>query len=438
MAAPVKAQSLQGEIICSGDELISGRVADVNARYAAARLHEAGLLVQCITFLGDAAPLLQETLVRAVARSHFVIITGGLGPTADDITVEVAAAALGLPLYQDDYVLRRLRECLEKRGLAWEERFARLALVPQGACILDPDGAACGFFLRQNGTLLYFLPGVPREMRLLFDRYVLPPLLQVAAGGEAVCQRTLRFFGLHETALETVAQDLCEQHQGLYVGYYPNFPETHLSLTLRGGDAQELEATMDALTHDLAAQAGEAYLGAAELEENVGQLLRRHQLSLAVAESCSGGLICHRLTNVAGSSDYFLGGIVAYSNQAKMDFLDVPAVTLETQGAVSAPTAQAMALGAASRFRADLAVAVTGIAGPTGGTPDKPVGTVFMGLATPQGVKTRHCRFFGSREEIKILTAETALDWLRLEIQGSGVRDQWSGGRGQGKEKGKD
>jgi len=432
MAAPVVDRSFRGEIICSGDELISGRVADVNARYAAARLHQAGLLVQCITFLGDAAPLLQETLRQALRRSHFVIITGGLGPTEDDITVAAAATVLGLPLYQDEYVLRRLRECLEKRGLAWEERFARLALVPQGACILDPEGAACGFFLRHNGTLLYFLPGVPREMRLLFDRYVLPPLLQAAAGGEAVCQRTLRFFGMHETALETVAQDLCGQHQGLSVGYYPNFPETHLSLTLRGADSQKLEAAMDEVTRDLAAHAGDAYLGSAELEENVGELLRRRQLSLAVAESCSGGLICHRITNVAGSSDYFLGGIVAYSNQAKMGFLDVPAVTLETHGAVSAATAQAMAQGAAKRFRADLAVAVTGIAGPGGGSMEKPVGTVFMGLATPAGVKTRHCRFFGSREEIKILTAATALDWLRLEVQGSGARGQGSGNRDHG------
>lgn len=424
MAAVVADQDFRGEIICSGDELLSGRVADVNARYAATRLHEAGLRIHCITFLGDAAPLFEETLSRALARSRFVIVSGGLGPTADDITVEVAAKVLGLPLYADEYILRRLRECLEERGLPWEERFARLALVPQGACILDPDGAACGFFLQHQDTLLYFLPGVPREMHLLFDRYVLPALLQVAAGGQAVCQRTLRFFGLHETALESVAQDLCQHHEGLTVGYYPNFPENHLTLTLRGTQPHELEAALDDVTQKLAAQTGAAFLGAAPQEEQIGALLRGQGLSLAVAESCSGGLICHRITNVSGSSDYFLGGIVAYGNQAKMDFLDVPAATLAAHGAVSAPTAQAMAAGAAKRFRADLAVAVTGIAGPTGGSPDKPVGTVFMGLATPQGVKTRHCRFYGSREEIKILTAETALDWLRLELQAKGKREE--------------
>jgi nicotinamide-nucleotide amidase len=415
------------EIICTGNEIISGRVADENARYAAARLHEAGLTVQAITFLGDNAPLLQDTLARGLSRSRFVIVTGGLGPTEDDITAEAAASVLHLPLHQDESLLQRLRECFEQRGLPWEDRFARLALIPHGACILDPQATACGFFLQHQGTWLYFLPGVPREMRLLFDNYVLPSLLQVAAGGEAVCQRTLRFFGLHETELETLIHGLCRFHEGLCVGYYPNFPENHLTLTVRGPGSQVLEATLDEVTRDLATQTGDAYLGTTTLEENVGQLLRARQLTLAVAESCSGGLICHRLTNVPGSSDYFLGGLVTYSNQAKIDLLQVPATTLQAHGAVSAPTAQAMAQGAAARFHADLALAVTGIAGPTGGSPEKPVGTVFMGLASPHGVQTRHCLFYGSREEIKILTAQTALDWLRLELQGAGKREKGEG-----------
>jgi nicotinamide-nucleotide amidase len=412
----LNSQELIGEIICTGNEIISGRVADLNARYAAARLHDAGLVVQCITFLGDDASQFQETLVRALGRSRFVIITGGLGPTEDDITATAAATALRLPLHQDETLLQRLRECFKARGLPWEDRFARLALVPQGAGILDPKATACGFSLEHQGTWLYFLPGVPREMRLLFDNYVLPPLLQVAAGVEAVCQRILRFFGMHETELEQLLQGLCRCHDGLCVGYYPNFPENHLTLTVRGPKSGALETALDEISRDLAAQAGDAYLGAVSLEETVGQMLRARQLTLAVAESCSGGLICHRLTNVPGSSDYFLGGLVTYSNQAKIDLLQVPEATLQTHGAVSAATAQAMALGAAARFQADLAVAVTGIAGPTGGSPEKPVGTVYIGLASPQGVKSRHCLFYGSREEIKILTAQTALDWLRLEL----------------------
>jgi nicotinamide-nucleotide amidase len=256
-------------------------------------------------------------------------------------------------------------------------------------------------------------------MRLLFDRYVLPPLLHLAAGATAVCQRTLRFFGLHETQLEDLLQGVCQLHEGLSVGYYPNFPENHLTLTVRGPGSQAVQATLDSITQDLMDRTGDACLGVADhtLEESVGRLLRARRLTLAVAESCSGGLICHRLTNVPGSSDYFQGGMVTYSNQAKMDLLHVPFEILQAHGAVSAPTARHMAQGVGRQFKAALGLAVTGIAGPTGGTPGKPVGTVFMGLASPQGVKTRHCLFSGSREEIKILTAQTALDWLRLELQ---------------------
>lgn len=415
----MRAVGFIGEIICTGNELISGRVADVNARYIAARLHEAGLNVQGITFLGDAAPVFQEALLRALGRSQFIIVTGGLGPTADDITVAATAAALGLPVRQDEYLLQRLRECFKERGLTWEERFARLAQVPQGALVIDPGGSACGFYLKYEDNWLYFLPGVPREMQLLFDTHVLPSLLRLAAGGETVCQRTLRFFGLHETELESLLQGLDEDEAGLSVGYYPNFPENHLTLTLRGPQSQDVAARLNELAQGLATQAGNAYLGSLgeTLEADVGRRLRAQGLTLAVAESCSGGLICHRLTNVPGSSDYFQGGVVTYSNQAKMDLLQVPSDILQTHGAVSAPTALAMAMGVVSLFRASLGVAVTGIAGPSGGSPEKPVGTVYLGLATPAGVKTRHCLFHGSREEIKILTAQTALDWLRLELQ---------------------
>lgn len=412
----LNAQEFTGEIICTGNEIITGRVADLNARYAAARLHESGLPVNYITFLGDNSLQFEDALLRALSRSRFIIITGGLGPTEDDITAAAAASVLQVPLHQDEVLLQRLQECFKQRGLPWEDRFARLALVPTGACILDPEATACGFTLKHRDTLLYFLPGVPREMQLLFDTYVLPPLLQVAAGGEIVCQRTWRFFGLHETQLQHLCQGVGRLHDDLSVGYYPNFPENHLTVTVRGPDAKSLEAALDELTGELAARAGNAYLGALSLEEKVGQLLRARKLTLAVAESCSGGLICHRLTNVPGSSDYFLGGLVTYSNQAKIDLLKVPASTLQTSGAVSAPTAEAMALGAAAQFHADVAVAVTGIAGPSGGSPEKPVGTVYMGLATSLGVKSRHCLFHGSREEIKILTAQTALDWLRLEL----------------------
>ncbi len=409
---------MQGEIITTGTELITGQVADFNARYAARRLHEAGLKVQSITILGDKTPLLQMLLAQGLARSQFIIITGGLGPTDDDLTVAAAAQALNLRLFEDEALLARIRRCLEERGFPWEERYARLAMIPEGATVLDPGGAVCGFSLKHRDTWLFFLPGVPREMQVLFDSFVLPFLLGFAGAGEYMRQRTLRLFGLSETQLQESVNKLAEW-QGVSVGFYPNFPENHLTLTVRGPEPQALEDSLDRLTAALFREVGDALLGpeTVSLEEIVGRRLRDQGLTLAVAESCTGGLICHRLTDVPGSSDYFQGGVVTYSNRSKMDLLRVPGETLAREGAVSAATARAMALGVKEIFHTPLGLAVTGIAGPSGGTPEKPVGTVYLGLATPAGVTTRHCRFHGGREEIKALSAQTALDWLRRELK---------------------
>jgi nicotinamide-nucleotide amidase len=410
---------MQGEIIATGTELITGRVADFNARYAARRLHEVGLTVGLITILGDRAPLFGELLKQALGRSQFIIITGGLGPTEDDITVATAAQALGLRLYQDEGLLARIRRCLEEQGLPWEERYAKLAVIPEGALVLDPGGAACGFALRHRDMRLFFLPGVPREMRVLFDEFVLPGLVEWAGGGEALAQRTVRLFGISETQLQQVVSELPEFQHGVTVGIYPNFPENHLTLTVRGQSREALEAELNRLIAALSREVGDVLLGPGEipLEELVGSLLRDRGLTLAVAESCTGGLIGHRVTNVSGSSDYFLGGIISYSNEAKLDLLKVSPEILAAVGAVSAETALAMARGVREVFHADIGLAVTGIAGPTGGSPEKPVGTVYFGLAAPSEEDVWHYLFRGGREEIKTLAAQTALDRLRRVVK---------------------
>ena len=233
---------MQGRIITTGTELITGRVGDFNGRYAARRLHEAGLEVQSISMLGDRAPLLQTLLAQALVRSQFIIITGGLGPTDDDITGGAAAAqALNLRLFEDEALLARIRRCLEERGLPWEERYARLAVIPEGATVLDPGGAPCGFSLRHRDAWIFFLPGVPREMRVLFDSFVLPFLVGFAGGGKYMRQRTLRLFGITETQLQETVNKMADWHQEVCVGFYPNFPENHLTLTLRGPEPQTLE-----------------------------------------------------------------------------------------------------------------------------------------------------------------------------------------------------
>jgi nicotinamide-nucleotide amidase len=410
---------MQGEIITTGTELVTGQVGDFNGRYAARRLHEVGLTVLRITLLGDRAPLFQEILQQGLGRSRFIIITGGLGPTEDDITVAAAAQALGLKLYQDEGLLNRIRRCLEEQQIPWEERYAKLAVIPEGALVLDPGGSACGFALRHRDARLFFLPGVPREMRQLFDAFVLPSLVEWAGGGHCVAQRTLRLFGISETQLQQVVSQLPEFQQGVSVGFYPNFPENHLTLTVRGQDCQALEATLDRLAAALAREVGDVLLGPidAPQEELVGRLLKQRGLTLAVAESCTGGLIGHRVTNAPGASDYFLGGVVSYSNEAKQDLLRVPSQVLAESGAVSAEAARAMARGVKEVFGAAVGLSATGIAGPSGGSPEKPVGTVYFGLATPQGDEVWHYLFQGDREEIKILAAQTALDRLRRALK---------------------
>jgi nicotinamide-nucleotide amidase len=411
---------MQGEIITTGDELLTGRIGDFNARYAARRLHEAGLMVQRLTILGDHSPLFQDLLAEALARSQFIIITGGLGPTEDDITVAAAAQALNLRLLCDEVLLERIRRCLGERQIPWDERYARLALIPEGAQVLDPGGMACGFALKHGGTRLFFLPGVPKEMRLLFDALVLPALVESAGGGERLAQRTLRLFGISEARLQQVVSHLPDFQPGVVTaGFYPNFPETHLTLTMRGRDRQALEETLDRLTSALAREVGDVLLGSdlISMEGLVGRYLQKNSLTLAVAESCTGGLIGHRLTEVPGASEYFLGGVVSYSNDAKCDLLRVPAAVLARHGAVSPETARDMARGVREVFHAAIGLAVTGIAGPSGGSLEKPVGTVYIGLATDTGEDVWHYQFHGNRAEIKTLTAETALDRLRRELK---------------------
>jgi nicotinamide-nucleotide amidase len=410
---------MHGEIIATGTELITGQVADCNARYAARRLDEAGLAVTRITTVGDRAPLIREILEQSLSRSQFIIITGGLGPTEDDVTLPAAALALDRRLVVNEGLLDRIRRCLGERQIPWEDRYASLALIPEGAQLLDPGGMACGFAVKHREVRLFFLPGVPQEMCSLFDDFVLPALVAWADPKEYWVRRTLRFFGISEAQLQGIIHRLPDFQQGVTAGFYPHFPEIHLSLTVRGPNRAELDAALDRLTAALAAEVGEALLGAEDttLEELVGRHLKAGKLTLAVAESCTGGLIGDRLTNVPGSSDYFLGGVVSYSNEAKADLLRVPAEVLAQNGAVSPEAARDMARGVRAVFHAAVGLAVTGIAGPSGGSPAKPVGTVYIGLATADGEDVWHYQFYGNRTQIKTLTAETALDRLRRKLK---------------------
>ncbi|MCB2188082.1 MAG: CinA family nicotinamide mononucleotide deamidase-related protein [Deltaproteobacteria bacterium] len=409
---------MQGEIICIGDELISGQVAERNATYAAGRLWPLGFRIRSVVIVGDDPGEMTAALNRALSRADFVLVTGGLGATEDDITAQVAAQVFDLPLTESARMVKNLRACFADGGGNLAEEARKMAWLPRGAEVLDDRCA--GFRLTgPGGQPVFFLPGVPAEMRRLTELKVLPQLLALQPGGERVLTRTLKVFGLPEPQVGARLRGLTQGVTGATVGFYPVFPEVHVRLGVRAAT----EAAAEAVLLDLDREAGRRLAdyvvasGEDRLEDVVARDMAAQRMTLALAESCTGGLISHRLTGVAGSSVFFERGMVVYSNLAKQELLGVKARTLATFGAVSAPCAAEMAQGARERAGVSLGLAVTGIAGPSGGSPEKPVGTVFFGLAAPEGVKTGRAQFAGERGQIKALSAETALDWLRRYLR---------------------
>ncbi len=412
---------MRGEIICIGDELMSGRVADTNSRYAVSRLWPLGIEIGAILLVGDDPAAIKDSLSRSLSRADFVLVSGGLGTTDDDITARMAAEVFELPLAESKRMVKNLRAFLAERGREPSQEVLRMAQLPQGAEVLCATCA--GFRLTgPEGQPVFFLPGVPREMRKLTDEKVVPELLQrLANDGQAVVSREVRLFGIPESEVGARLKGLADRDSqpGVRLGYYPVFPEVQVTVTVRRASAAEANTTADQLSIEIQSRlAGFVISTNGELlEERVGRLLNQHGLRLALAESCTGGLIGHRVTSVAGSSDYFERGVVVYSNLAKEELLGVSRQTLEAFGAVSHETAREMAQGARQRAHTDIGLSVTGIAGPGGGSEDKPVGTVFFGLAHGDHTESHHRRFVGNRAQVKTQSAETALDLLRRYLE---------------------
>ncbi len=413
-----------GEIIAIGDELTSGRILNTNSRFAAGQLFAAGHEILAMATIGDTPAEIGLALRRAVARCDFVVVTGGLGATTDDLTTEAVAQAFARPATLHPELLARIRAHLGSSG-EQQHPLERLAWLPEGAEVLNPEGRMAGYLLVHDGKPIFFLPGVPHEMRELMADRVLPRLAAWKGGVvRQVRQRLFKIFGLAEIEINRRLAALESADPRVRFGYYPVFPDIHLSITV----ICEADGQCGPLLEEFAGRT-EKLLGDAvfatddcSMEGAVGNLLRRHGLTLAVAESCSGGLIARRITAEPGSSDYFPGGVVAYSNQLKESFLDVPAGLIARHGAVSPETARAMADGIRRRTGANLGLAVTGIAGPGGGTPEKPVGTVYFGLAGPEGSATHHRIFTGDRWQVQELTAQTGLDLVRRHLAGLPAR----------------
>ena len=410
-------QFMQGEIIAIGDELISGRILNETSAFAANRLFLAGYSIKKILTVGDDPEDIRDAIDKAIEDSSFVIVTGGLGPTSDDITSEVAARVFGKPLVRNEAIYQRILKNSARFHKSAALRMEKLSMLPEGAIPFNPSGCAAGFFINHKGVNFYFLPGVPSQMQKFLVEFVIPQLNKTLSYTAFMRQRVYKLFGLEEMEINVIIESLALK--GVEVGYYPNFPEVHISVTARGEDKSEADKNFSSacslieqkFQKDVVAKDDET------IEMTLGRLLMERDSRLALAESCTGGLIAHRITTVPGSSNWFERGIVCYSNQSKVDHLGVSPETLAASGAVSKATALEMAEGIKKVSGADFSLALTGIAGPAGGSPHKPVGTVFMAMSTPEKTVAGRFLFPGSRTMIQTLASETALDWLRRYLQ---------------------
>jgi nicotinamide-nucleotide amidase len=413
---------LRIEVLCTGDELLTGLTADTNSPYFMDRLLSLGEQVARATVVGDVREEIREALLTLGARADAVLVSGGLGPTADDLTAECAAAAAGVRLWESAEALAALEARFAHRGIALTPNNRRQALVPQGAeVVINPHGSAPMFVLRLGRATMFFVPGVPREYRAFVDTEVLPRLLRMRAERPApvfLALRILKTIGLPESHLDARVAPLAAAHPAVSFGFRTHAPENHLKLLARGRSQAEADAELTAAEREARAVLGHHVFGqdGDRHAAVVGTLLAARGETVAVAESCTGGRIADLLTSVPGASAWFPGAAVAYANAMKEIWVGVRAETLVRHGAVSEPVAREMAEGVRAVASATWGLSVTGIAGPTGGSEEKPVGTVFIGLAGPSGARVERHRFLPDREQVRTSSAGAALELLRLSL----------------------
>ena len=399
-------------VLTIGDELLSGELADTNTRRIARPLSPYGYGLREALCVGDEKGDIEEALVALSARRDVVIVTGGLGPTADDLTAAAAAHAFGLPLETSDEALRLIRQHFARLGVDMHPRNDKQALLPRGAALIpNPKGPAPGFSLKYQSATLYFLPGVPPEMEAMLEESVLPALCQRHGSQPPRQEKLLKVFGLSEPRVEELLsrQTLPDSVQ---LAFGVDFPLVIVKLRCARPEAADLLAQGETQVRQALGDFVVA-TGSQTLAENVARRLIDSGSTLALAESCTGGLIATWLTDRPGASAFLERGAVTYANSAKQDWLQVPEQVLVEQGAVSEVCALAMATGIRRAAGTRLGIAVTGIAGPDGGTAQKPVGTVFIALSAADEERAKGYRFRGDRHQIRTLAACMALDWIR-------------------------
>jgi len=406
------------EIIAVGNELLTPYYQDTDSIYITQRLNDLGIEINFKSIVGDSRDDLADCISSSLVRSDIIFLIGGLGPTEDDRTREVVASTLGKKLIFEEKILNKIRQRFELRGFEMPSVNNKQAYIIEDSSILEnKHGTAPGLWLEAGDKLLILLPGPPHEIKPMFENYVWPRFLEFQK--QFVARRVLKTSGLTESKIDSILLDVypLQPSVNLTTLAYPGQIELHLFSRSMESHKKADEALND-LEYDLQKRLGDNIFSSSgeELEEVVGSLLRQAQKTLSIAESCTGGLLGHRITNVSGSSDYFQQGVLTYSNDSKVQLLNIPYDLILQHGAVSHEVAKAMAIGIRKISGSDIALSITGIAGPNGGSPEKPVGLVYVGLSWEGDVEVAKNIFLGNREIIKTQSSQKALDMLRRHL----------------------
>ncbi|HIW21591.1 MAG TPA: competence/damage-inducible protein A [Candidatus Dorea intestinavium] len=407
------------EIVTVGTEILMGNIINTNAAYLAKKCAQVGLDMYHQTVIGDNKERLRETIKTALDRSDIIFLTGGLGPTDDDITKEVTAQVFGLSLYEDTHTKERIEDYFQniKAKIVTNNNWKQ-ALVPEGAFVVDNhNGTAPGLIIEEKGKMAILLPGPPGELKPMMEEAIIPYLEKKQP--EKFYSQMVKVLSVGESRVETLIKDLIEKQSNPTIAPYAKIGEVHLRVTAKARDAEEAKQLMAPIIKELEERFGDNIYTTKEevtLEEEIVRLLKEKNLKVTFAESCTAGLLAGRLVNVPGASSVFEEGFITYSNEAKNKMIGVSTNTLEAHGAVSHETAKEMALGAAKKANAEAAVSITGIAGPQGGTKEKPVGLVYIGVKVLDSIETREYHFTGNRTKNRESAVVKGLTFLRERL----------------------
>jgi nicotinamide-nucleotide amidase len=413
---------MKAEILAVGTELLMGQISNTNAQYISSKLPDVGIGVYYHSVVGDNPNRLQESLKTALERCDVVITTGGLGPTQDDLTKETIAGVFGKKLVLHEESLNSIKSFFNRIGRQMTHNNEKQAYMPEDSIILkNNNGTAPGCIIEQGSKVIVMLPGPPSEMKPMFDDYVMPYFNNKCEF--LIESKFLRVFGIGESAMETLIIDLIDGQTNPTIATYAKEGEVTLRVSAKVKVGEDSEKILKPVIDEIKKRAGDCLYSETgqNLDSLVANLLLEKDITIATAESCTGGLIAETLTNFPGISKVFVGGAVTYANEAKEEILGVNKQTLEQYGAVSRETAIEMSEGVRKRFSTDIGISITGIAGPDGGTVEKPVGLVYIGLASESGTITKELRLSGDRMRIRTVTALHVFDMIRRHIMGLNI-----------------